>query len=128
MSYYITRTISGSFDEIIEKTRISLANQGFGVITEVDLKATFKNKLEKDFKNYRILGACNPNLAFQAVQQEDKIGTLLPCNVTVIEQGDNQIEVSIVDPITMLETTGNKDMTSFAGEVKTMLQNALNNI
>ena len=128
MSYYLTKTINADFTEAREKITEALKEQGFGVLTEIDLKATLKKKLDVDFKNYVILGACNPNFAYQALQEEDKIGIMLPCNVTVIDQGDGQIEISIVDPATMLSPVENSKLEPFAAEVRVMLDTALNNV
>lgn len=128
MSYYLAKTVQGNFDDVIEKTIKSLSSKGFGVVSDIDMKATFMNKLQKDFKNYRILGACNPQIAFNALQKEDKLGTLLPCNVTVVEQSQGQIEISIIDPNSMIEMTGNEELIALIGEVTDMLNAALEQI
>src|SRR3990172_949364 len=99
MSYHISKTVSMSFDEAIAKVKGELSKEGFGVLTEIDVKGTLKKKLDVDFKQYTILGACNPTFAYKALQMEDKIGTMLPCNVLVQENAQGQIEVSAIDPI-----------------------------
>jgi len=128
MEYYITKTIEADFDQTIERITQALKTQGFGVLTEIDIKETLRNKLDVDFKKYKILGACNPNFAYRALQMEDKLGIMLPCNVTVIDQGDGKTEISIVDPNAMLSPVGNEDLKPFASEVKLMLETALNEV
>ena len=128
MEYYLTKTIDTPFDEAVEKITAALKTQGFGVLTEIDLKTTLKNKLDVDFKNYKILGACNPNFAYQALQKEDKIGIMLPCNVTVIDQGEGKTEIAIVDPRAMLSPVSNEELKPFAEEVKGMLENAMEQV
>ena len=98
MSYYFNKTLSGkSFDQAIDVVTAELKNEGFGVLTEIDVKETLKKKLDVDFKKYKILGACNPSFAHKALQSEDKIGVMLPCNVIVEEHDNGEIEVSAVD-------------------------------
>ena len=97
MSYYFNTTITGNFEDIVQKTTEALKKEGFGVLTDIDVTATLKKKLDVDFKKYRILGACNPPFAFKALQAEDKIGTMLPCNVIVQEIADSEIEVAATD-------------------------------
>lgn len=128
MSYYLAKTVNGNFDEVIDKTIKVLSSKGFGVVTDIDMKATFMNKLQKDFKNYRILGTCNPQIAFNALQSEDKLGTLLPCNVTVVEQAAGEIEISIINPDSMMEMTGNQELIALAGEVTNMFNDVLEQI
>jgi uncharacterized protein (DUF302 family) len=125
MDYYLTKTVESSFDDAVEKVTEALKTQGFGVLTEIDLKSTLKNKLDVEFKEYKILGACNPNFAYKALQKEDKIGIMLPCNVTVINQGDGKIEISIVDPKAMMSPVQNADLEPFAEEVKGMLEEVM---
>ncbi len=93
MNYYFTKALSGNFENIIERVTESLKSEGFGVLTEIDIKATLKKKLDADFYNYKILGACNPPFAFKALQAEDKIGTMLPCNVIIQEKEPGKIEM-----------------------------------
>ena len=98
MDYYTSKEVTVSFEEAIEKVTEELSNEGFGVLTEIDVKETLKKKLDVDFKKYKILGACNPKFAHQALLKEDKIGTMLPCNVIVEEHEDGTVEVSAVNP------------------------------
>ena len=98
MKYYFSKTMPVGFDEAIQKTTDALKNNGFGIITEIDVKKTFKEKLGVEFRNYRILGACNPKLAYEALQLEDKVGTMLPCNVVVHEIAQGRTEVAAIDP------------------------------
>jgi uncharacterized protein (DUF302 family) len=99
MKYYFSKIISLSFDDAIEKVMAELKKEGFGVLTDIDVKQTLKKKLDVDFKKYRILGACNPPFAYKALQVEDKIGTMLPCNVIVQEIDEGHVEVAAIDPV-----------------------------
>lgn len=129
MSYYIKKTLPGiSFEEGITKITESLKEEGFGVLTEIDLKATLKKKLDVDFYNYVILGACNPGFAYKALQAEDKIGTMLPCNVIVQEKKTGEIEISAVDPMASMQAVKNEDLGSLAQEVRTKLENCINSL
>tara|TARA_B100000686_G_C15866080_1_gene514201 strand:- start:98 stop:484 length:387 start_codon:yes stop_codon:yes gene_type:complete len=122
MSYTIDRTFSGeSFDAIVERTRSALSDNGFGVLTEIDVSATMKKKIDKDVPPYLILGACNPNMAYQAIGIEPKIGAMLPCNVIVRESG-NGVTVSAVDPVASMQAVDNDKLHSVAGEVRSMLE------
>jgi uncharacterized protein (DUF302 family) len=125
MKYYYNKTVSGSFDQVIEKVTEELKNQGFGVLTEIDFSGTIKKKLDKDMPAYRILGACNPDFAYQAYQSEDKIGTMLPCNVIVQDAGNGNIEVSAVNPIASMMGVGNESLGEVAGEVKDKLEKVI---
>jgi len=122
MSYYFTKNLSGDFDEAIEKVTEALKEQGFGILTEIDIKATLKKKLDVDFYNYRVLGACNPPFAYQALQAEDKIGTMLPCNVIVQEREEGVIEVSAVDPAASMMAVKNEKLGEVAGQVRDKLK------
>ena len=122
MSYYIAKTTDLSFDEAIEKVTAELKEEGFGVLTEIDVKATMKKKLDVDFPPYRILGACNPQFAYQALQAENKIGTMLPCNVIVRQTDAGGIEVAAVDPIASMQAVDNDDLAEIAGEVRERLR------
>ncbi|MCH8870384.1 MAG: DUF302 domain-containing protein [Chloroflexi bacterium] len=128
MSYYFSKTISSSFEDAIERTKDALRKEGFGVLTEIDIKATLKEKLDVDFQNYRILGACNPSFAYKALLAENKIGTMLPCNVIVQEKADGSIEVSAVDPMESMKAVENADLAAIAGEVRRKLQTVVNNL
>ena len=121
----MTKTVESGFEDAVEKVTAALKTQGFGVLSEIDLKTTLKNKLDVDFKEYKILGACNPNFAYKALQMEDKIGIVLPCNVTVINQGNGMVEISIVDPKAMMSPVQNEDLEPFADEVKGMLEEVM---
>ncbi len=125
MSYYFNKTLNVNFDEAIERVTESLKEEGFGVLTEIDVKATFKKKLNVDFKNYRIVGACNPNFAHKAITAEDKIGVFLPCNVVVEENEDGSVEVSAVDPIASMSAVENPDLGGIASDVQTKLKKVI---
>ncbi len=109
------------YEEAIEKATTALKEEGFGVLTEIDVKATLKKKLDADFRRYVILGACNPNLAYQALQNELEIGLLLPCNVIVYETDEGQAKVSIVDPLAMLGVVDSESLQNVANEAKARL-------
>ncbi|WP_395809032.1 DUF302 domain-containing protein [Daejeonella sp.] len=128
MSYYFTKKINGDFESAITKVTEELKKEGFGILTEIDVQATFKKKLDIDFKKYRILGACNPNFAFEAIQAEDKIGTMLPCNVIVQEQEDGIVEVSAVDPVASMVSVQNNSLANIASEVSEKLNRVINNL
>jgi len=128
MSYYFNKTVSGSFDEVIEKVIELLGKEGFGVLTEIDIQKTFKKKLAIDFKRYKILGACNPSFAYKALTLEDKIGTMLPCNIIVQELEDNLIEVAAVNPLESMLAVINKDLIQIAQDVSKKLENVIHNI
>ncbi len=122
MSYYFNKVITGkSFDEAIEQVTAELKKEGFGVLTEIDVKETLKNKIDVDFKKYKILGACNPHFAYKALQSEDKIGVFLPCNVIVEEHENGVIEVSAVDPIASMSAAENETLGNLASEVQQKL-------
>jgi len=126
MSYYINKTLKNiSFEEGIARITESLKNEGFGILTEIDLKETLKKKLDVDFYNYKILGACNPPFAYEALQAEDKIGTMLPCNVIVQEKNKGEIEISAVDPMASMQAVENEDLGDLARKVKTRLENCI---
>jgi len=120
MKYYSSVKVASGFDEAVARTRELLAGEGFGVITEVDVRETMKKKLGVDFRNYLILGACNPPLAHKALQAEDKIGVLLPCNV-IVQETDAGVEVAAMDPVAAMGTIGNQELEGVAAEVKARL-------
>ena len=128
MSYHFTKAWRGSFEEAINRVVEALKSEGFGVLTEIDVKATLKKKLDVDFKNYRILGACNPHFAYQALQAEDKIGTMLPCNVIVQETGEGTVEVSAVDPVASMQAIRNPQLEAIATQVRTKLQRVISSL
>lgn len=122
MSYYFAKTLEQDFDAAIEKLTSELGKEGFGVLTEIDVKATLKKKLDVDFQRYRILGACNPGFAHKALQSENKIGTMLPCNVIVQELADGKVEVAAVDPAASMKAVENPALEEIAGAVSVKLQ------
>jgi uncharacterized protein (DUF302 family) len=125
MSYYFSKTITGSFNDAIEKVTAALQSEGFGILTTIDIKATLKKKLDADFYNYTILGACNPPFAYKALQAEDKIGTMLPCNVIVQEKTAGQVEVSAVDPAASMQAIDNKALQDISFAISEKLQKVI---
>ena len=128
MKYYIAKTVSGDFSTIVERVIESLKAEGFGVLTDIDVKATMKKKLNIDFRDYRILGACNPALALQALTADDKIGTMLPCNVIVQELGDGKIEVAAINPAISMEHVENPTLNAIAESVTEKLKRVISEI
>lgn len=129
MSYYISTTLRNiSFSEAIDKTVAALKEEGFGVLTEIDIKATLKKKLDADFYNYTILGACNPGMAHQALQAENKIGTMLPCNVIVQEREPGSVEISAVDPAASMMAVKNDSLAGIAKDVRDKLTKVIQSI
>ena len=120
--YGYAKTLSFSFEEAVEKTREELQKEGFGVLTEIDVKTTLKKKLDVDFEDYIILGACNPTYAYRALQAEDKIGLMLPCNVIVQEREKGVVEVSAVDPVASMQAIENPELGETAAAVREKLQ------
>ncbi|WP_346862429.1 DUF302 domain-containing protein [uncultured Draconibacterium sp.] len=129
MSYYLSQEVNGkSFDEVIELVTAELKAEGFGVLTEIDISNTFKNKLDVDFKKYKILGACNPKLAHKALSTEDKVGVFLPCNVVVEENDNGNIEVSAVDPVASMLAVENEALGVVISEVKEKLERVISKL
>ena len=128
MSYYFAKTLAVDFDEAARRTIEALKQQGFGIITEIDVKETFKKKINVDFRNYRILGACNPTLAHEALQLEDKVGTMLPCNVIVQEIGSGRIEVAAIDPVASMQAIDNPRLKQAAERVQAKLKKVIENL
>ena len=128
MNYYHTREVSNTFETALTKVKQALADRGFGVITEIDLKEKFREKLNVDFREYRILGACNPKMAHQAIEQEDRIGVLLPCNVLVQERTNGKVEVSAVNPMETMSAVQNQNLEAIAGEVSLKLEEAIDSL
>ncbi len=128
MSYHISKTTGLGFDDAVAATVAALQSEGFGVLTDIDVAATMQAKLGAPFRPYRILGACNPRMAHEALKLEDKVGTLLPCNVIVQQHDDGSVEVSAIDPVTSMQGIGNPDLGRLAGAVREMLRNAVNRI
>jgi uncharacterized protein (DUF302 family) len=126
MEYYFSKTLNASFDEAIKIITEALKAEGFGVITEIHMHEKLKEKLNVDFKRYTILGACNPPFAYKALQAEDKIGTMLPCNVLVIEQGPNNIEIAAVNPIASMVSIQNQELEVIAIDITEKLQKVIN--
>jgi uncharacterized protein (DUF302 family) len=128
LDYYFSKETQLSFDEAIEKVKEVLKQEGFGVLSEIDVKETLKKKLDVDFRKYRILGACNPPYAYQALQVEDKIGVMLPCNVIVQEKENGRVEVSAINPLTSMQAVKNDKLSEVAQAISSKLQRVLNNI
>lgn len=129
MNYYFSKSlINVTFDEAVQKVTESLKEEGFGILTEIDIKATLKKKLDVDFYNYKILGACNPPFAYQALLAEDKIGTMLPCNVIVQEKEAGHVVVSAVNPSASMQAIENKDLQTIANEISVKLQKVINDL
>lgn len=126
MSYYFSKSLAKtSFDQAIERTVLALKSEGFGILTEIDMKATLKKKLGVDFRNYKILGACNAPFAYKAFQAEDKIGTMLPCNVIVQQKTPDTIEIAAVDPIASMQAVINENLIEVAYEVREKLKKVI---
>ncbi|WP_411288609.1 DUF302 domain-containing protein [Phenylobacterium sp.] len=117
MNYYFAKTLDLPFEAAVAKTREALSQEGFGVITEIDVRQTLKTKLGVEFRPYLILGACNPALAYEALQLEDKVGTMLPCNVVVQDAGGGRTEVAAIDPVASMQAIGNPGLTEKAQAV-----------
>ncbi len=128
MKYHISKTIKGTFDDVITKVKDELSKEGFGVLTEIDIKNTLKNKLDVEFRKYTILGACNPEYAHNALQAESKVGTMLPCNVIVQEQEDGTVEVSAVNPKASMMAIENDKLVQLATDVTQKLQRVVDAI
>lgn len=128
MSYYMSTLLDKKFYETIAAVTDALHAEGFGVLTDIDVKATLKEKLNVDFQNYRILGACNPPFAYKALQTENKIGTMLPCNVIVREQTSGAVEVAAVDPVSSMAAIENDELRPIAKEIKVRLQRVIESL
>ena len=125
MSYFIRLSTHFKFDDAIDRVTRALQTEGFGILTDIDVKATLKEKLDVNFKKYRILGACNPSFAYKAFQVEDQIGIMMPCNVTVIEQDNGHVDISIMDPTAAFNVIENEALQPFAHELKSRLERCL---
>ncbi|WP_421917891.1 DUF302 domain-containing protein [Marinifilum sp.] len=128
MTYYNAKVIESSFEKAEEQVREKLSKVGFGVLTEINLQEKFNEKLGVDFRRYKILGACNPQFAYQAVKLEDKIGTLLPCNVVIQELDNSKIEISVINPIASMTVVDNKEVEEIANDVTILLRNFIESI
>ena len=128
MSYHFSKIVPYNFDEAVARVTQELSKEGFGIVTEIDIKETFKKKINVDFRNYRILGACNPHFAYQAINAEDKIGTMLPCNIVVQEHEEGKVEVTAVDPVASMMAIKNEQLGQLAVEVQQKLKNVIANL
>ena len=128
MSYYYSKIVRAEFDDAVSRIKQALKEEGFGILTEIDVRDTLKKKLDVEFRNYRILGACNPPFAYKALQAEDKIGTMLPCNVVVQETADGGVELAAIDPVASMQAIGNPELREIAETIgqklKKIIQNA----
>ncbi len=125
MTYYFSKELECSFDEAIEKTTDVLKQNGMGVLTTIDIKEKMKEKLDVDFRRYKILGACSPRHAYKALSKEDKVGTMLPCNVIVQEHGPGRIEVAAINPVASMQAIQNPDLGEIAQEVQGLLRKVI---
>ena len=125
MSYYFNTQLKGDFEKIQIKVEDELKKEGFGILTEIDVKATLKKKLDVNFKPYKILGACNPPFAHKALLAEDKIGLMLPCNVIIEQQSENVVEVSAIDPAASMSAVENEALSAIAEKIRAKLQTVI---
>jgi len=128
MSYYFSKTLKGPFNDVVERATERLQAEGFGILTDIDVAATFKKKLNVEFPKYRILGACNPGFAHQALSAESKVGTMLPCNVIVRDAGNGDVEVAAVDPVASMQAIDNPGLAGIAQQVRDKLRRAIENL
>ncbi len=127
MSYHISKTVDLSFQDAIERTTAVLMENGFGVLTTIDVKATLKKKIDAEFRPYTILGACNPKLAMGAIEAEPHVGLMLPCNV-IVQEVDGKVEISAIDPVASMQAIDNAKLTETAAKVRGMLETVIANI
>ena len=128
MIYHFSKTCDLAFDDAVSKVTADLKDEGFGVLTEINVQETLKKKLNVDFRKYKILGACNPSFAYQALQAEDKVGVMLPCNVIIQERGDGKVEVAAVDPVASMMAIPNPALAAVAGQVQSKLKKVIENL
>ncbi|MBE2216700.1 MAG: DUF302 domain-containing protein [Ignavibacteria bacterium] len=128
MAYHNTKTVSTNFDDTIVKVTEELKKEGFGVLTEIDVKETLKKKLDVDFRKYRILGACNPPLAYKALSEEENIGVMLPCNVIVQEKEGGVVQVSAINPMESMKSVANPNLEEVAAAVSSKLAKVIDNL
>lgn len=128
MSYYLSKLLTVSFDEAVNRATEALKKEGFGILTEIDVSATLKRKINVDFPSYRILGACNPALAYEALKLENKVGTMLPCNVVVRDAGNGQTEVAVIDPVASMQAIDNPALKLAAAQVRTKLKKVIEDL
>lgn len=127
MSYYFSKKSALGFEETIEKVTEALKQEGFGILTEIDVKETLKKKLDVDFRPYKILGACNPPFAYQALQAEDKVGIMLPCNV-IVQEKENGVEIAVVDPVASMQAIENPKLGEIANEIRQRLHRVIDSL
>ncbi len=128
MSYHFSKIVNLPFELAEEKTKTELKKLGLGIVSEIDVKNTFKEKLNKDFRNYKILGACNPAMAYEALQVERNLGVMLPCTIVLQQYDDNNVEISFIDPVTYMTNVDNEKIKSFSYEIEKILKQAFDNI
>lgn len=128
MSYYFSKVVAMPFDQAVKRVTEELKREGFGILTDIDVKETLKQKLDVDFRQYRILGACNPPFAYRALQAEDKIGLMLPCNVIVQEYGEGKVEIAAIDPVASMVAIRNNELRSIGEEVRAKLGRVIDNL
>ena len=128
MKYYFEKTTNYSFEEAVERVTEELKKEGFGVLTKINIHEKLKEKLGVDFRKYRILGACNPAFAYKALQEEDKIGTMLPCNVIVQQISETQTEIAAVDPMASMQSVENENLAGVANKIQQKLKKVIENV
>jgi uncharacterized protein (DUF302 family) len=128
MIYYFSKILNTSFDDAIQKVTLGLKKAGFGILTDIDVQQTLKKKLNVNFRKYRILGACNPPFAYKALQLEDKIGTMLPCDVVVQENSDGKVEVAAINPVASMQAVQNQGLRDVADQVQSKLKGVIDNL
>jgi uncharacterized protein (DUF302 family) len=125
MTYYISKLLTAGFDDAVARATTALKTEGFGILTDIDVSQTLKIKIGVDYPSYRILGACNPALAHEALKLENKVGTMLPCNVVVRDAGDGQIEVAAIDPVASMQAIDNPELKKAAAQVRAKLEKVI---
>ena len=128
MNYYFNKTLNEDFDKVMEKVTEELKKEGFGILTEINENETLKKKLDVDFRRYQILGACNPPFAHKALEAEDKIGTMLPCNVIVQQKNETTVEVAAINPLASMQAVENEKLNDVANEITERLKNVVNRL
>ncbi|ARN78944.1 MULTISPECIES: DUF302 domain-containing protein [Flavobacteriaceae] len=128
MNYYFNKTLNEDFDKVMEKVTEELKKEGFGILTEINVNETLKKKLDVDFRRYQILGACNPPFAHKALEAEDKIGTMLPCNVIVQQKNETTVEVAAINPLASMQAVENEKLNDVANEITERLKNVVNRL
>jgi len=128
MTYHFSKTCDLAFDDAVSKVTADLKDEGFGILTEINVQETLKKKLNVDFRKYKILGACNPSFAYRALQAEDKVGVMLPCNVIIQDRGDGKVEVAAVDPVASMMAIPNPALAAVAGQVQSKLKKVIENL